>query len=170
MPNDLPPPAADATGNAAAPPRKHSFEGFEHWSREWLALHDERLATQTGRDGSARMTLAAFGSHRFRMIRRLSDGPPELHDHEIDVVFVQSGRGTLMLGGTLVDKKAMVTPAGERPAGEWVGTRLEGGDLHPLNAGDIVHIPAGVPHTFLVPERGSFTYVLLKLPAPAPVQ
>jgi quercetin dioxygenase-like cupin family protein len=36
--------------------------------------------------------------------------------------------------------------------------------VHPLAAGDIVHIPAGVPHSFLVPAGKHITYVLLKFP------
>jgi quercetin dioxygenase-like cupin family protein len=40
-----------------------------------------------------------------------------------------------------------------------------GGQVHPLAAGDIVHIPAGIPHSFLVPAGKHITYVLLKFPA-----
>jgi uncharacterized RmlC-like cupin family protein len=50
-------------------------------------------------------------------------------------------------------------------AGEWVGSRLDGGDRHPLGPGALVHIPAGVPHSFLVPQAQHLTYVLLKIPA-----
>jgi len=50
-------------------------------------------------------------------------------------------------------------------AGESLGTRLDGGDRHRLGPGDIVHIPAGVPHAFLVPQGKHLTYVLLKIPA-----
>jgi quercetin dioxygenase-like cupin family protein len=32
-------------------------------------------------------------------------------------------------------------------------------------AGDIVHIPAGIPHSLLVPSGKHITYVLLKIPA-----
>ena len=35
----------------------------------------------------------------------------------------------------------------------------------PLSTGDIVHIPAGIPHRFLVPAGKHLTYVLLKIPA-----
>ena len=38
-------------------------------------------------------------------------------------------------------------------------------DGHALGAGDIVHIPAGIPHSFLVPGGKHITYVLLKIPA-----
>ena len=48
--------------------------------------------------------------------------------------------------------------------GEYVGTALTGGELHPLAVGDVVHIPAGIPHSFLVPAGKHITYVLLKFP------
>lgn len=72
---------------------------------------------------------------------------------------MQSGEGTLVLGGTMTGKKGSAT------TGEYTGTRLEGGQTHPLAAGDIVHIPAGIPHSFLVPAGKHITYVLLKFPA-----
>ena len=83
---------------------------------------------------------------------------PEQHDNIIDVVFVQSGEGALQLGGTMIDKKAT------GGAGESVGSRLEGGERHPLGAGDVIHIPAKVPHAFLVTKGKHITYVLVKFP------
>jgi hypothetical protein len=41
---------------------------------------------------------------------------------------------------------------------------VHGGEVHPLAGGDIVHIPAGIPHSFLVPAGKHITYVLLKFP------
>jgi hypothetical protein len=35
---------------------------------------------------------------------------------------------------------------GSATTGEYLGTALTGGEVHPLVAGDIVHIPAGIPH------------------------
>ena len=58
--------------------------------------------------------------------------------------------------------------SGRHQPASGVGTRLDGGDRHPLGPGDIVHIPAGVPHAFLVPEGKHLTYVLLKIPGNAP--
>jgi uncharacterized RmlC-like cupin family protein len=71
---------------------------------------------------------------------------------------VHSGDGTLQLGGAMAGKRMT-------SSGEWVGTVLVGGERHPLGPGDIVHIPAGVPHAFLVPPGQHLTYVLLKIPA-----
>jgi len=137
---------------AADPP------GFHHWKAAELKQHDAELSKHVGEDHSSRETLHDYGDHRFRMLYRDADGNPEQHDAIIDIVYVQSGEGSLMLGGTMVGKRS-TTP------GEWLGTRLEGGDTHPLAAGDILHIPAAVPHSFLVPKGKHITYVLLKIPA-----
>jgi len=138
--------------SAADPP------GFAMWRASDLKAHDAELAKHVGEDHSSRETLADYKSHRFRMLYRDADGNPEQHDAIIDIVMVQSGEGTLVLGGTMVGRRATAT------AGEWLGTRLDGGERHPIGAGDIVHIPAGIPHRFLVPGGKHITYVLLKIP------
>jgi hypothetical protein len=137
---------------AADPP------GFAMWKASELATRDEALSKKIGPDHSARETLADYGHHRFRHLRRDADGIPEQHDNIIDVVIVRSGEGTLLLGGKMINPKASST------AGEWLGTGIEGGERHPLGPGDIIHIPAKVPHSFLVPPGKHITYVLVKFP------
>ena len=138
--------------SAADPP------GFALWTAGDLKRHDAALSTHVADDHSSRETLADYKSHRFRMLYRDADGNPEQHDAIIDIVMVQSGEGTLVLGGTVLGRRTT-------GPGELVGTGLDGGDRHALAAGDIVHIPAGIPHAFLVPGGKHITYVLLKIPA-----
>jgi hypothetical protein len=129
---------------------------FRLWKAEELQRRHLALSKKVGPDHSARETLADFGDHRFRYLHRNADGFPEQHDRIVDVVFVQSGEGILQLGGEMIDKKAT------GGAGEFVGSRLEGGERHALGAGDVIHIPATIPHAFLVPKGKHITYVLLK--------
>jgi len=131
---------------------------FRLWKADELKTRDAALSKKVGADHSSRETLADFGDHRFRFLYRDADGFPEQHDRIVDVVFVQSGAGTLQLGGVMMDQKAT------GGAGEFVGSRLEGGSRHPLAAGDVIHIPATVPHAFLVPKGQHITYVLAKFP------
>ena len=131
---------------------------FGLWSAAELNKRSAALATKVGADRSSRETLADYGHHRFRLLYRDADGLPEQHDTLGDVGMVQSGEGTLQLGGEMIDRRA------GSGAGEYVGTRLEGGTRHPLGAGDVVHIPAGIPHSFLVPRGKHITYVLVKFP------
>ena len=143
----------------AAPAVAADPDGFALWTSAALRQRDESLSKRVGPDHSARETLADYKSHRFRMLYRDADGNPEQHDNIIDVVIVQSGEGTLVVGGTMIGRRAGSGP------GEYLGTGLEGGERHALGAGDVVHIPAKVPHRFLVPNGKHITYVLVKFPA-----
>jgi hypothetical protein len=138
--------------SAADPP------GFAMWTSPELAEHNTALSKNVAADHSSRETLADYGDHRFRMLYRDADGVPEQHDGIVDIVFVQSGEGTLLLGGKMIGQRA---GAG---AGEYTGTGIDGGERHPLRPGDIVHIPPKIPHSFLVPAGKHLTYVLLKIP------
>jgi hypothetical protein len=133
--------------------------GFALWRAAELRQRDEALSKKVGPDHSARETLADYGDHRFRLLYRDADGVPEQHDTIVDVVMVQSGQGMLLLGGR------MINPRASSGAGEYLGTGIEGGERHALAAGDIVHIPAKIPHSFLVPAGKHITYVLVKFPA-----
>lgn len=129
------------------------------WKASELRQRDDALSKSIGPDHSARETLADFGDHRLRLLYRDADGVPEQHDRIVDIVIVQSGEGTLLVGGTMINPKA------SSGAGELLGTGIEGGERHALAPGDIVHVPAKVPHRFLVPKGKHLTYVLVKFPA-----
>ncbi len=142
---------ADAADLAFDPP------GFVLWQSAELGRRDAALSERVGPDHSARETLADFGNpsgaHRFRFIHRDADGAPEIHDEIIDVVFVRSGEGTLLVGGDMLNRSGSL------------GTGIAGGMRHPVAAGDLLHIPAQTPHGYLVPEGGHVTYVLVRVPA-----
>ena len=142
----------------AAPVFAADHPDFRLWKAGELTRRDTALSKNVGPDHSARETLADFGDHRVRFLYRNADGFPEQHDTIVDLVFVQSGEGVLQLGGTMIDKKATGSP------GEYAGTMLDGGSRHPLGAGDVIHIPAAVPHAFLVTKGQHLTYVLVKFP------
>jgi len=133
--------------------------GFALWKSSELQQREAALSKKVGPDHSSRETLADYGDHRFRYIYRDADVFPEQYDTIVDIVIAKSGECTLLLGGKMINAKAS---AG---AGEFTGTGIEGGDRHPVAAGDIIQIPAKVPHSFLVEKGKHFTYVLLKIPA-----
>src|ERR1700756_1440286 len=114
---------------AAVSVRAEDPKGFAMWKAGELKEHDAALSKHVEADHSSRETLADYGDHRFRLLYRDADGNPEQHDNIVDVVIVQSGEGTLQLGGTMIGKRA------GGGAGEYLGTRLEGGERHPLGPG-----------------------------------
>ncbi|WP_241823650.1 cupin domain-containing protein [Sphingomonas sp. Sph1(2015)] len=68
-------------------------------------------------------------------------GRPAVHPAEAEYAIVLEGAGTLISGGTLV------APATRR-ADLIEGERIEGGTTRPLRPGDVLLLPAGVPHWF----------------------
>jgi mannose-6-phosphate isomerase-like protein (cupin superfamily) len=68
-------------------------------------------------------------------------GQVEVHDKETDVLYIIDGAATFVTGGKMVGGKV------SRP-GQWLGTDITGGETHQLTKGDIVVIPAGMPHWF----------------------
>ena len=139
-----------------------AYPGFSLLKVAELNQHDAELAKKIGADHSSRETIKEFGDHRIRLLLRDGDGAPESHANDIDFVVVHSGEGTLVLGGTL-------SGATTGPGGETTGGVLQGGERYALAPGDIIHIPAAVPHAFLPAKGKHLTYVLLKIPAVYPV-
>jgi len=68
---------------------------------------------------------------------------------------VQSGTATLLVGGTYVNGET-VAPHEKRN-----GT-IQGGVRQKLAAGDVVRIPAKVPHQVLLDSGHDFTYLVVK--------
>lgn len=93
-----------------------------------------------------------WGNHGLLAIRREGDGEAEVHDTQVDVIFVRSGEGTLIVGGTVVE------PHTTAP-GETRGKSIRGGISKKMAAGDVFHIPAKLPHQMLVPKMLSFEVV-----------
>ncbi len=87
---------------------------------------------------------------------RQADGIVEWHETQADVFFVQSGSATLLVGGTMVGGN-IVEPHEKRNGTIQGGTRVR------LSAGDIVRIPAKVPHQVLLDGAKQFTYFVVKV-------
>lgn len=68
-------------------------------------------------------------------------GRPAVHPAEAEYAIVLEGSGTLVSGGTMADAKVKNASLVE-------GSRIEGGATRTLGPGDVMLIPAGVPHWF----------------------
>jgi quercetin dioxygenase-like cupin family protein len=62
----------------------------------------------------------------------------------------------MMLGGKLVDAKSQA-------GAEVRGTSIEGGDQIKVAAGEIVYIPANLPHRFVVEPGQSLNVIVFKI-------
>jgi len=100
--------------------------------------------------------LARYGNHYTMLAERDGTGSAEVHEHEADVFVIEHGAATLVTGGRLVNGRT-------QKAGEIRGSSIEGGERHSVATGDIIHIPAGVPHQLLVEKGQPFTYFVIKV-------
>ena len=111
-------------------------------------------ADQVAKGGS----LATAPNLSITVAHRAEPGMVEVHDKETDTFYVLDGSATIVTGGTMVG--GSVTGPGQHR-----GTDITGGQAQRLAKGDVMVIPAGVPHWFKeVPT--SIDYYVVKVIAP----
>jgi mannose-6-phosphate isomerase-like protein (cupin superfamily) len=102
---------------------------------------------------------ANFGNHILSVSHREKDGVAELHQNKADVMIIQSGEATLVAGGEVIDPKPTAP-------NEIQGSGIKGGEKHSVAPGDVIEIPAGVPHQFFLAPGKQITYLLVKVIQP----
>jgi mannose-6-phosphate isomerase-like protein (cupin superfamily) len=142
---------ASAALLAAADP-----EGFVIWKGKELRESGKKLAPKINQQKVATEVLANWGNHNLMVAHREGNGEAELHETQADVFIVQSGEGSLIVGGTMVDPKP-TTPHEVR------GPSIKDGVTKQLGPGDIVHIAAKTPHQLIVAAGKQITYAVVKV-------
>jgi mannose-6-phosphate isomerase-like protein (cupin superfamily) len=130
--------------------------GFHLWKAADLAARGAQLATRLDATKLASEALGTEGNRSFLVAHREATGQVEVHDRQADVMFIQSGRLTLAYGGTVVDGKTTAP-------GETRGASIRGGTEVKLGPGDILHIPAKVPHQMMLAPGEKVTYFVVKV-------
>lgn len=137
---------------AADPP------GFMVWKTSDIKTREKELAGKMNKNVASE-TLATYGNHLTMLAHREGDGEVEVHDKMADVFFIESGEATLIVGGT-VEGSRVTAP------NEIRGTSISGGVKKTVAVGDVVHIPAKVPHQMLVAKGKKVTYFVVKVEQP----
>lgn len=87
--------------------------------------------------------------------RRDAAGAAEIHLRDTDIIHVLEGSATFVTGGRVVDAR-------ESAPDEVRGSRIADGESRTLRAGDVIIVPAGVPHWFQE-VKGPLTYYVVKV-------
>lgn len=90
--------------------------------------------------------------------RREKPGQAELHEKDLDVIYVIQGTATFVTGGKMVEPKTTAP-------GEVRGSAIDGGESHNLSKDDVIIVPPGVPHWFK-DVQGTFLYFVVKVQQP----
>ena len=139
------------------PPRAMRQSLVDHYSPAVLlerAAYLRKLAKHG--DGSASEMLKEYPQHFTMLSFRSRDGVVELHERFADLFVVLDGRATLLTGGT-IEGAETIGP------GEIRGVAIKSGTRQELRAGDVAHVPAGLPHQMLVASDKTFTSFVMKI-------
>jgi hypothetical protein len=109
--------------------------------------------------GMAIGRLEDYGNDYTLLVVRVHTGEAERHQFFADQIVMKEGTITLVTGGTMQGEHPNNGPG--RP-GETLGSSVEGGKEVILHAGDIVHVPAGIPHWVKVAPGTTTTYLVFK--------
>jgi len=128
----------------------------DHWSTAELEERAKHLKEMAAEKGSASETLEKYPHHYTMLAFRNRSGGGEVHQNYADMFYILEGHATLVTGGEVVEPK----PTGP---GETLGASVKGGSRQELKAGDIVHIPASMPHQMVLGEGEIVTYFVIKV-------
>lgn len=129
-------------------------QAVDLYSASDLKAAEQKLAQK--KEPFASQELARYGNHYTMLAHREATGSSEVHEHEADIFVVETGEATIVTGGKVINPKT------QKP-GEIRGSSITGGERHRLASGDIIHIPAGVPHQLLIEKGQPFTYFVVKV-------
>ena len=116
-------------------------------------------AAKASPTGFAMAKLDDYGNDYTLLVVRIHTGDAERHQSWADQIVITKGTITLVSGGTMQGEHP--NPAATQ-SGETLGSGIEGGKEITLHAGEIAHIPAGVPHWVKVAPGTTTTYFVFK--------
>jgi len=129
---------------------------FSLWTKENVKLVAQELAGKLNPQGLASRKLADMGNYNFALALRRQSGTAEVHQKMTDIFVIESGEADLVTGGTVVN------PTNSSPT-EIRGTAIQDGVEHRLVAGDVLTIPAGMPHQMKVAPGKEVLYMAIKV-------
>jgi mannose-6-phosphate isomerase-like protein (cupin superfamily) len=126
------------------------------YSPDTLIAMEKALAQKADASGLATQPIKKYSTDYTLLAFRSQSGKPELHEKFADFYFVVEGSATLVTGGQIVNPKTTAP-------GEVRGDSIQDGKETKLKKGDIVHIPADIPHQLTLAKGDTFQYFVIKV-------
>jgi mannose-6-phosphate isomerase-like protein (cupin superfamily) len=131
-------------------------EGFHFWKASELKAFPATLTPKADATGFTSQPLANLGKYNFSAVIRKQTGGAEIHETQNDIFVITTGEGVLTVGGTIPDAKTT-------QPNEIRGTSITGGVDKRVAAGDVLTIPAKMPHQLKVEAGKQITYMAIKV-------
>jgi mannose-6-phosphate isomerase-like protein (cupin superfamily) len=123
-----------------------------------LEAHKAKMLADKDNDVPMNMVKAGGGSDRHQVgisivyrLKGQSNPNFAVHDDVAEVYHVLEGKGRMLLGGKILDWQRRPTSAGNGLGSG--GTKAEGAREIEIAKGDVLIIPAGTPHRWLMAEE-----------------
>ena len=142
--------------NAAVSPTAAPTASTDKYTLDELAAMESSLTQKADASGLAAEPLRKYGSDYTLLVFRNQSGKAELHQKFADFYIVLEGNATIVSGGH------MVNPATTAP-GEERGDSVQDGKETKVSKGDIVHIPANIPHQLMLAKGATLRYFVIKV-------
>lgn len=130
--------------------------GVKVWKASDISAKGKALAQKLDAQKVATEVVSTEGNRRFMVAHREGSGLAEIHDKEADIMVISVGEVTMVTGGTVVEGKTTAP-------GETRGPSIQGGTEVKLGPGDVLHIPAKVPHQMKLEPGKQVTYFVAKV-------
>jgi mannose-6-phosphate isomerase-like protein (cupin superfamily) len=126
------------------------------YTPDQLQAMEQTLQQKADSKGLATQTIKKYATDYSMLAFRSQSGQAELHEKFADFYVVVAGEATLVSGGEMVNGKTT-------GAGEVRGDSIKGGQEAKLKKGDIIHIPANIPHQLVLAKGDTFQYFIVKV-------
>ena len=126
------------------------------WTSADIQAKGKTLSQRLDAQKVASEVIATEGNRTFMVAHREGSGLAEWHEKQADIMMISSGEVTMTYGGTSPDAKTTA-------AGEMRGASITGGTHVKLGPGDVLHIPAKVPHQMILAPGAQVTYFVAKV-------
>jgi mannose-6-phosphate isomerase-like protein (cupin superfamily) len=126
------------------------------WKATDIQARGKALSQKLDAQKVASEVVATEGNRTFMVAHREGSGLAEWHEKQADVMMISSGEVTMVYGGTIPDAKTTA-------AGEMRGASITGGTQVKLGPGDVLNIPAKVPHQMMLAPGTQVTYFVAKV-------
>jgi mannose-6-phosphate isomerase-like protein (cupin superfamily) len=130
--------------------------GSMQWSAGEFRALAKTLATKMDETKSGAQPILTKPTHNALVFHREGTGEAEIHERFADFLVVRSGEGVFQVGGKIGGTHNIAKD-------EIRGKTLEGGTKYKVTAGDVVYIPANVPHRTLVDTGKQLNVLVIKV-------
>lgn len=132
--------------------------GAVFWGASDLKKMDKDVSTKMDETKAGIGSLLTMPTFNAIVLHREGNGKSEVHEKLADFLIVRGGEASILVGGTSKNPKPTAP-------GETRGDSVEGGTKYKLTPGDVLFIPAGVPHQMLVEKGKTVSAMVIKVEA-----